>query len=200
MRDSRHRSILAGGVATGLLLTAAASAGALVDPVNKNRSGLALKGYDPVAYFKHDKPVKGSAQITHEWVGATWRFASAENRDAFAANPAQYAPQFGGYCSWAVSQGYTADIDPEAWKILLASPMPDSADLPSAYASTLSEVEWSSQSSSYSEWQFSRHLLPVVPSGLFPARPSVRIGKSLPSPTSRTSSPIRSQHRAEPIS
>ena len=119
MRDSlRHRSILAGGIATGLLLTAAANARALVDPVNKDRAGLALKGYDPVAYFKHDKPVKGSAQITHTWIGATWRIASGENRDAFAANPAQYSPQFGGYCSWAVSQGYTADIDPEAWKIV----------------------------------------------------------------------------------
>ena len=118
MRDiQKHRSILAVGIATGLL-TAAASAGTLVDPVNKNRNGLALKGYDPVAYFKHDKPVKGSAEITHDWMGATWRFASAENRDAFAADPAQYAPQFGGYCSWAVSQGYTADIDPEAWRIV----------------------------------------------------------------------------------
>jgi hypothetical protein len=87
-----------------------------VDPINKNRSGVALKGHDPVAYFKQQKPVKGTAQFTHEWMGAVWRFSTAENRDAFAANPAQFAPQFGGYCAWAVSEGYTADVDPEAWK------------------------------------------------------------------------------------
>ena len=50
-------------------------------------------------------------------VNATWRFASAENRDLFIANPVQYSPQYGGFCAWAVSRGYTADIDPEAWTI-----------------------------------------------------------------------------------
>ena len=51
-------------------------------------------------------------------MGATWRFASAKNRDAFAAMPAKYAPQYGGYCAWAVSLGYTASTDPEAWKVV----------------------------------------------------------------------------------
>ena len=51
-------------------------------------------------------------------MGSKWYFASAANRDAFAADPAKYAPQYGGYCAWAVSQGYTAKIDPEAWKIV----------------------------------------------------------------------------------
>jgi hypothetical protein len=89
-----------------------------VEPVNKNRSGIALKGYDPVAYFKAGKPVQGSPRFVHKWMDATWHFADAGNRDRFSANPEQYAPQFGGYCSWAVSQGYTADVDPEAWKIV----------------------------------------------------------------------------------
>ena len=89
-----------------------------VDPVNKNRSGVAIKGYDPVAYLSIGKPLKGSAQFFHQWMGANWNFASAENRDMFAADPQRYAPQFGGYCSWAVSHNYTADIDPEAWKII----------------------------------------------------------------------------------
>jgi hypothetical protein len=89
-----------------------------VDPVNKNSQNVAIKGYDPVAYFTQSKPVKGSAQFTHAWGGATWWFATASDRDMFAAEPAKYAPQFGGYCAWAVGHDYTADTDPEAWKIV----------------------------------------------------------------------------------
>jgi hypothetical protein len=96
---------------------AALATAALVDPVNASR-GVALKGYDPVAYFKRQAPVKGSPGFAHRWMGATWTFASAENRDAFAADPARFAPQYGGYCAWAVSNNYTADVDPEAWKIV----------------------------------------------------------------------------------
>ena len=89
-----------------------------VDPVYKNGSGLAIRGYDPVAYFTQQKPVKGSEQFNYSWMGATWLFTSPENRDQFAANPTQYAPQYGGYCSYAVSKGHTASIDPEAWRIV----------------------------------------------------------------------------------
>jgi YHS domain-containing protein len=89
-----------------------------VDPVNKDRRGIALKGYDPVAYFAAGKPAKGAPQFSFDWMGATWWFVRGENRRLFQANPLQYAPQYGGYCSWAVSQGYTADIDPEAWKVV----------------------------------------------------------------------------------
>jgi YHS domain-containing protein len=87
-------------------------------PVNTTFTGVAIKGYDPVAYFTESKPVKGSADLVHEWNGAEWRFASAANRDLFKADPVKYAPQFGGYCAWAVSRGYTAGIDPDAWKIV----------------------------------------------------------------------------------
>jgi hypothetical protein len=87
-------------------------------PINKDSESLALKGYDPVAYFTAGKPVKGSPQFLYEWMNARWTFASAGNRDLFAADPARYAPQFGGYCSWAVSNGYTADVDPQAWRII----------------------------------------------------------------------------------
>lgn len=79
--------------------------------------GAAIEGYDPVAYFTDGKPVKGKAELSHDWMGVTWRFASAEHRDAFAAEPEKYAPQYGGFCAWAVSQGYTAQIDPAAWRI-----------------------------------------------------------------------------------
>lgn len=80
--------------------------------------GIAVDGTDVVAYFKDGKPVSGAADITHDWNGATWRFSSVANRDAFAANPEAYAPQFGGYCAYAVSEGYTASTTPEAWKIV----------------------------------------------------------------------------------
>lgn len=80
--------------------------------------GSAVKGYDVVAYFTDGKPVEGKSGFKHEWMGTTWHFASAEHRDRFKANPEKYAPQYGGYCAWAVSQGYTAKIDPDAWKIV----------------------------------------------------------------------------------
>ncbi|MBE0533235.1 MAG: YHS domain-containing protein [Rhodospirillales bacterium] len=79
--------------------------------------GAAIRGYDPVAYFTDGKPVPGKAEFSHEWMGVTWRFASAEHRDAFAAEPEKFAPQYGGFCAWAVSEGYTAEIDPAAWRI-----------------------------------------------------------------------------------
>ena len=82
------------------------------------RSKLALDGYDPVAYFKSGKAMKGSAEQAVTWNGATWNFASTENKAAFEASPQAYAPQFGGYCAWAVSQGYTAKGDPNNWRIV----------------------------------------------------------------------------------
>lgn len=81
-------------------------------------SSTAVGGYDPVAYFTASKPVAGKSGITHAWKGVTWRFASEQNRDLFKANPQAYAPQYGGYCAWAVSQGYTAKGDPNHWKVV----------------------------------------------------------------------------------
>ncbi|MEO0396738.1 MAG: YHS domain-containing (seleno)protein [Cyanobacteria bacterium P01_A01_bin.137] len=80
--------------------------------------GVAIGGADPVAYFTEGDYTPGSGEFTHDWEGATWQFASAENRDLFAASPEEYAPQYGGFCAWAVSQGNTAPIDPTAWKIV----------------------------------------------------------------------------------
>lgn len=80
-------------------------------------AGVALKGYDPMAYFIDDGPLKGSADYAYDYGDATWHFASARNRDLFAGDPAHYAPQFGGFCAYAVSKGFTADADPEAWHI-----------------------------------------------------------------------------------
>ncbi len=78
---------------------------------------VAVEGIDPVAYFTEKKAVKGASGFTHSWKGAAWRFKNKANLDAFAANPEKYAPQFGGYCAWGVSQGYAVKIDPEAWTI-----------------------------------------------------------------------------------
>jgi len=85
--------------------------------VFSDRDG-AIRGYDPVAYFDRKGPVKGAKQFSYPWQGATWYFASAENRDKFAAEPERYAPRYGGYCAYAVAEGYTADIDPSAWSIV----------------------------------------------------------------------------------
>lgn len=81
-------------------------------------SGLALRGYDAVAYFTHGVPQRGSEAFTTQWRGAEWRFVSEAHRDAFLEDPEAYAPQYGGYCAWAVSQGYTAPINPHAWAIV----------------------------------------------------------------------------------
>ncbi len=81
-------------------------------------SDVALRGHDAVAYFTEHRPVKGDARFSYAYQGAKWQFVSAANRDAFAASPARYAPQYGGYCAWAVAQGGTASADPALWKIV----------------------------------------------------------------------------------
>jgi len=86
--------------------------------LNADASGMALRGYDAVAYFAVDSAVKGDAKYSYVWNGAKWLFSSEENMNKFMANPEAYAPQFGGYCAYAVSEGYTADADPEAWKVV----------------------------------------------------------------------------------
>jgi hypothetical protein len=80
--------------------------------------GVAAGGYDPVAYFTHNKAIPGQPDITLSQGGAVWRFESAANRDAFKADPMKYAPQYGGYCAYAVANGYTAKGDPEQWTII----------------------------------------------------------------------------------
>lgn len=88
-----------------------------VDELNV-KQGVALKGYDPVAYFAEAQPVAGDPAISYQWKGVTWLFSTQEHRKAFKADPAHYAPQFGGYCAFAVSQGTTADGDPHQWAIV----------------------------------------------------------------------------------
>ena len=77
-----------------------------------------LKGFDAVAYFQQGKAIVGNNNFTYKWQDVNWRFSTAENRNLFIKNPEKYAPQYGGFCAWAVSRGYTAPIDPNAWKIV----------------------------------------------------------------------------------
>src|SRR5687767_3169286 len=102
-----------------LLAAAFLSGGAVhaADRVFETADG-AIRGYDPVAYHTEGKPVPGAPGITHEWDGATWHFASEANRARFAADPARYAPRYGGYCAYGTSQGYKVSIDPAAFAIV----------------------------------------------------------------------------------
>lgn len=89
-----------------------------VKQVNTTAENVAIKGFDAVAYFADNGAVKGDPKFEFVWSGAKWYFSSAENMEKFKAAPENYAPQFGGYCSFAVSKGYTADGDPNAWKVV----------------------------------------------------------------------------------
>lgn len=111
-----RRSFLKVSLAAPLVAVTATSAFAAEPPIYSG-GGFAINGYDPVAYFTQSEPVKGDDAFTTEWMGAMWKFASAENMAMFEANPEGYAPQYGGYCSYAVSRGYTASTSPNAWTI-----------------------------------------------------------------------------------
>lgn len=103
-------------MAIALLFTASAMASE--PPVYTGLlSNTGAGGYDTVSYFETGQPTKGASDYTAEYQGATWRFASAENLARFKDNPERYAPAYGGYCAWAVSQGYLAKGDPEHWSI-----------------------------------------------------------------------------------
>ena len=79
---------------------------------------VAIKGYDPVAYFTEGKPVKGDPSISHDWDEARYLFANAHNRAAFAAAPDKYAPQFAGLCATGLAFGQKVEADPQAWKVV----------------------------------------------------------------------------------
>lgn len=110
------RALLLVGAAFGL---ASEPVAAKEDPIYTGTfSNTAVGGFDPVAYFTDGKPVEGKKEFSTKWMGADWRFASAENLAKFQAAPEKYAPQYGGYCAWAVSQGYTASGDPKYWAVV----------------------------------------------------------------------------------
>lgn len=81
-------------------------------------SDIAIKGYDTVAYFKTGKALKGNASFLFKWHDMTWYFLTEENRDLFAISPEKYAPQYDGYCAWAMTEARKAQVDPEVWEIV----------------------------------------------------------------------------------
>jgi hypothetical protein len=102
---------------TGFVLSCVMSVLAQKSEIFKTSDG-AIRGYDPVAYFKEGRPVKGDPKFTYTWKDSRWMFSSQKNLDLFKANPDQYAPQYGGYCAYGASQGHKATIDPQAWTIV----------------------------------------------------------------------------------
>ncbi len=80
--------------------------------------GAAISGYDAVSYFRTGAPVPGQPGIALMWKGALWRFATEDNRDRFERNPRAFAPQFGGYCAYAMTEGLLSSTDPQAWQIV----------------------------------------------------------------------------------
>jgi len=107
----------------GLTLAGSAYAAPAVNTLKRglisdSATGVAINGYDTVAYFTDGKPVKGSEAFTTDWNGAQWRFASKAHLDLFKATPEKYAPQYGGYCAYGVSQGYLVSIEPDQFTVL----------------------------------------------------------------------------------
>lgn len=106
-------------IAAGPIATMTPAAYAEKDPIYTGRfSNLALQGYDTVAYFTDGEPTKGSADFSTTYEGAEFHFSSQENLTLFLADPAKYAPQYGGYCAWAVAQDKTAKGDARRWAIV----------------------------------------------------------------------------------
>jgi YHS domain-containing protein len=104
-------------LAAALIITAATQVKAQKEEVFVSNSQ-AIHGYDPVAYFKENKPVKGNDQFSFQWKNAKWLFSSKENMNAFSQDPEKYAPQYGGYCAYGMSEGHKAPTDPNAWTIV----------------------------------------------------------------------------------
>ena len=123
MTDTRDRSLARVChmvlIATVAAFASSAPAGAGTAVNTGYFDGVAIEGYDTVAYFTDGKATKGSEEFAYDWLGATWYFANAEHRDLFAEKPVQYAPQYGGHCALGTAFGEsTANIDPEAWSIV----------------------------------------------------------------------------------
>ena len=118
MHAKLFRTLRGIALIAGLAMAGLAAGPALADGKIYTSWGVAIDGADPVAYFTDGKPVEGKKEFSAEWNGATWRFASAEHRDMFLADPQKYVPQYGGYCAFAVAQGDTASTEPENWRIV----------------------------------------------------------------------------------
>jgi YHS domain-containing protein len=116
-----RRTLLIAAVPAGLAVASLAkviraSPRARVNTLD-SADGSAIKGYDPVAYFRVGQPTPGRKEYSASYAGATWLFANEENKWAFEATPDTYLPAYGGYCAYGVAQGYLVKVEPEAWSI-----------------------------------------------------------------------------------
>jgi hypothetical protein len=121
MSTSRHLSL----ALTAAALLSSASVFAAQPAINTLKNSLfggstdtAINGYDTVAYFTVGKPVKGLDNLATEWMDAKWKFSSQAHLDLFKANPKKYAPQYGGYCAYGVTQGYLVKVEPEQFSVI----------------------------------------------------------------------------------
>lgn len=121
MKALKITGVVVGVLIAGILVFAKVNHVAPLSMVSPDEfdtsDGIALQGYDPVSYFTSGEAVKGSEDIQYVWKNAIWFFSSDENKTSFINNPQQYAPQFGGYCGFAVSTGFSATANPEVFKI-----------------------------------------------------------------------------------
>jgi hypothetical protein len=104
-------------LALAVLLASFGGLAVAADPVF-TADGVAIRGYDPVAYHRLQQPVAGKPEFSHRWNEAEWHFVDAANRDAFAKDPLKYAPAFGGYCAFGASRGYKVSTEPAAFAIV----------------------------------------------------------------------------------
>ncbi|MCG8571036.1 MAG: YHS domain protein [Spirochaetes bacterium] len=86
-------------------------------PYYYQEKGIVIAGYDTVAFFTQNRAIKGSSQHQVTWDNGVWYFSSEQNKELFLASPADYVPQYGGYCAWAMSKGNFSKVDPVYWKI-----------------------------------------------------------------------------------
>ncbi len=122
MKSRNRRTTRLWSLAAVAVIALAAEAGPVLadDSVNTGYfGGVAIMGYDPVAYFTENRAVKGSEEYSYDWLGTPWHFASRKHMEMFQSEPVSYAPQYGGYCAGEVLAGsVTVNIDPEAFKII----------------------------------------------------------------------------------
>ena len=116
-----RRGVLALGITAVLFSGVARAAEPAINTLKNSlfggRTDTAINGYDPVAYFTVGKPVKGQDGLVTDWMGAKWKFSSQANLDLFKSNPEKYAPQYGGYCAYGITQGTLVKVEPEQFTV-----------------------------------------------------------------------------------
>jgi YHS domain-containing protein len=117
VKDKRMNQRIIISIFLTVLLIIGIGARIVAQSVNTDRDGIAVKGYDVVAYFTLGEPTEGSPEFSVEYEGATYYFVNSRHRELFLEDPERYVPQYGGYCAYAVSYGGTASIKPDLWTI-----------------------------------------------------------------------------------